>query len=278
MNHFIPINPYNLIVNNPNWSSDEKDIFLNDWEGFTYFSNKEYIDELKFYSKLDINTLCYQIFLTYNNVFRHRSYFASTEEIQGFFKQKYKLEFFSDDEIYKWSSVNPFLGDKITKEDFDLIIKPNLKIELIKLYPEEEFKIVKFNWDFYMDLQMSPPNSNMLYKLFSYWDVGFQRILNNPQQLEKCLIAMILEIAHTYVDMKLNGFVIPNKDEINLTFEPSFFKITNNSNAIIIEPTIRDFHQYYDKNYSTNTDKFKTDYNNFMLLTSLHEIPYIIGN
>lgn len=278
MNHFIPINPFYLIVNNANWSSDEKNVYMNDWEGYTYFSNKQYIDELKFYSKLDLNTLCYQIFLTYNNVFRHRTYFNSAEEIQSFFKQKYNIEFFSNDDNYYWSSVSRSLGEKITKDDFDLIIKPNLKIELIKFYPESEFDIVKFNWDFYMDKNMYPLNSNMLYKLFSSWDVGFQKVFDNPLQLKKCLIAMILEIAHTYVDMELNGYKIPIKEEIELTFEPSFFKIVKKQNEIIIEPTIRDFYQYYEKNYSANIEKFEVDYNNFILLTSFHEIPFIIKN
>lgn len=257
VNYFIPINFYKIYLEN---LEDEYKGGFEEFEADYSFEKDTYYTRLPFYSDRPINEIEFEIFAT-NNGFRNDKYFSNVEVIQRYFYEKYNIKYFFDVRIFNECDTEMYdtyalfnYKTCITQEDFDLVIKPNLTLEILKKV-SNDYGAFFFNWDFFLNKS----GYNIENSLISYYSTSIPRNFKNVFQDEFTLyfnlFSILFENTHSSPDVQIEGLKFPAYFKFNDVIT-TYFRITKlNDDQKILFPQNRDFIEFY-QNLNINKATF----------------------
>ena len=141
---------------------------MQEYDGeYNYELNNDYFENAWFYSVANKNLVQFQIFYTQHAHFRNTDFYTDAQLVQDFYKKKYNTPFFyslSDDQFKKKYLPSYQLGQHLNFNDFNSVILPNLKLQLISTINLSELDTNKYqvfyNWEFFEEM-LTMPYSNL---------------------------------------------------------------------------------------------------------------------
>jgi len=200
---------------------------------YNYELKNEYFENVWFYSDMDLELIEFQIYFTKHGNLRLPNLYRNPLDIQKFYEKKYQTPFFYalTDEGSK-EKFHPYRLERFLNfSDFNEIIKPNLKIKLLKEINEEQLNEEGFyvlnNWNFYTELQVSI-NSNSLLKDIDRIPNGTKKSYSNNGDAKIAATKILIENIRSCTDRQLKGLDI-NKERLL----PKIRKISSDYNLEI---------------------------------------------
>ncbi|MBD3635705.1 MAG: hypothetical protein HUJ25_00050 [Crocinitomicaceae bacterium] len=247
---------------------------MREYDGeYNYELNNEYFENTWFFSELDKDLLEFQVFFTSQEHFRHLELYEDSKALQAFYLEKYQTPFFwalSNDELK--SKFHPrHLGQFLNFEDYKNIIKPNLKLNLIEsintgiLEPNGYY--VFYNWDFFMEEQVSPNSNSLLRHIATIPHASKRHLYESKDNALENSFNVLLENACSTVDTILKGF------HFNLeNFDSKVLSKQNYSDNFWIVPAIRSLNEIKASERNREIEKC------MKLLKAKSSEPFVIEN
>ena len=219
-NYFIPIDSYYIMKLGENHISPD-DLSESD------FLSKSYYGPKTFFSTKSKTEIEFEIFSSFGDhkVIRNTLIYNNVDTIQEYFLKKYKVCFF-DMKNCQSDEWRLYKKDGLNFEDFEQIIKPNLKLQLLSILPEDSIRSngkyqVIFNWDFFLDIN-SYDRSNPIYKDDYLNDKYWNYELDSIEKVICFTLDYLFDYPFYRPDAILAGTSFKVKPETNLIIDKYF--------------------------------------------------------